>query len=178
VGKWSDTRDRRQVLMVLTLTASVMGFLLFLFAAGPAAVKLVLALAFGAVALPVYWVSVAHANDHAAPGEVVDVSSNLLLVFAASAIAGPIFASIFSAEIGVGGLFLFTAIIHLAIAGLIYMRIRARGPVPMEDRETFMPIPQKSSTAVFDLDPRQEPQGTAANGNHALPSPRDANETR
>jgi MFS family permease len=176
VGKWSDTQDRRRVLIVVTLAASVTGVLLFALTGGPAVLKLLLGLAFGASALPVYWVSVAHANDHAAAGESVEVSSNLLLIFATSAIAGPVFGSLFSAWLGTGGLFLFTALVHLAIAGLVYLRMQARGPVPQEEKDAFAPVPAKSSVQVFELDPRSVPSNneseeTTANGRRLLLSP-------
>ncbi len=162
VGKWSDTQDRRRVLMAITLGAGAIGLLLFLLSGAPPTVKLLLGFAFGACALPVYWISVAHANDYVTASESVEVSSNLLLIFAASAIAGPVLGSAFSSGLGVGGLFLYTALIHMLVAGLVYLRMRARAPVPAEQKDAYVAVPTKSSVQVFELDPRSTPTGDAA----------------
>jgi MFS family permease len=158
IGKWSDFIDRRRVLMIITLTASLLGLLLCLASGNWVYAQLVLAFLFGASALPVYSISLAHANDHATAAESVDVSSNLLLIFATAAIAGPVFGSLFSGGVGAGGLFLYTALVHLGLAGFIYLRMRARGPVPPEERDAYVAMPQKSSVQLYELDPRSAPE--------------------
>jgi MFS family permease len=166
IGRWSDKADRRLALVGMTLAASVLGLLLFI---GPglwAFMELLFAFLFGAAALPVYSISLAHANDHASAAESVDVSSNLLLIFAISAIAGPVFGSFFAGVgAGAGGLFFYTALVHLIVAGLVYLRMRTREPVPPELRDAYVPLPQKSSMQVYELDPRAAPEdGEEAEG--------------
>lgn len=176
IGKWSDFTDRRRVLMFLALGAGVVGVLLFLLSNGPLTAKLALGFLFGTCALPIYWISVAHANDYVEASESVDVSSNLLLIFAASAIAGPVFGSFASSAAGSGGLFLYTAVIHLILAAFIYLRIKSRAPVPPDERDAFVPIPQKSSLSVFELDPRASAEGEKARGKPQLRLITPANE--
>ncbi len=162
IGKWSDHTDRRRVLIFITLGASAVGGLLFFFSGGSWQVKLALGLAFGACALPVYWISVAHANDYATTLESVDVSTNLLLIFASAGIAGPILGSIASASFGPGGIFLYTAVIHASLAGFIYWRTRVRDAMPPSERDPYVPIPEKSSPSVFELDPRGKSEAPTA----------------
>jgi len=165
VGKWSDLSDRRSVLATISLSASFLAVLLF-FAAGQQGLgKLVLAFLFGASALPVYWVSIAHANDYVEASESVDVSSNLLLIFAVSAIAGPVLGSLTASIAGSGGVFLYTAIVHVLLAGFVVYRTKMRAPIPLPDRDPFVPMPEKSSQSVFELDPR------AGSGNSEAKTP-------
>jgi MFS family permease len=156
LGKLSDKTDRRSVLIVISVSASVLGLLLFLFSSSAFGVKLTLAFLFGASALPVYWVSVAHANDYASAAQSVDVSSNLLLVFASGAIFGPILASGAIAIAGSSCIFLYTALIHALLAGFVLHRTLVRGPAPAETRDEFVALPDKTSPALFELDPRAE----------------------
>ncbi len=116
---------------------------------------------FGACALPIYWLSVAHANDYAKAGESVDVSSNLLLIFASAAIAGPLLGSTALAAFGPSGIFFYTALIHAVLAGLVFWRMQARQPIAPKERDPFVLIPEKSSPSVFEMDPRAAP-GTGA----------------
>jgi MFS family permease len=94
--------------------------------------------AWGAVAFPLYAVSVAHTNDHAKPGEYVMISSGLLLMYGIGAIAGPFVASLSMQLAGSGGLFLYTGMIHLALLSYIAFRFSRRVPAPEEEHGKFV----------------------------------------
>ncbi len=151
VGRVSDRVDRRRVLAALCLGAALTGCLLF--AAGDASPLLKLALAgvFGVCALPIYWVSFAHANDLAEPGEAVNISSNLMLLFGIGAIFGPFIASVLKQQFGHGSLFLYTAAIHVLIGLAIVYRMTRRAPLPPEERVGYEDLPQSMTPAVFEL---------------------------
>jgi MFS family permease len=159
VGKLSDRLDRRHVLIAVTLGAAVIALILFMMsgAGADARLKLGLIFLFGVGALPVYWISLAHANDHAEREDSVDVSSNLLLTFSISAIAGPVIASLAMDRAGPGGLFLWTAGVHVLVAALVILRTYARAPVPADQRDSYVALPKTSSPAVYELDPRGAP---------------------
>jgi MFS family permease len=151
VGRLSDSVDRRWVLMALCLGAALTGIGLFLAAAVGTAIKLSLAALFGAFILPVYWISSAHANDLADPGEAVSVSASLLLLFSTGAIFGPIFAALLKQEFGHGIVFLYTAGIHVLVMLAILYRTTQRGRAPAEDRVSYEELPVSSTPAVFEL---------------------------
>ena len=88
--------------------------------------------AWGAVAFPLYAISVAHANDYAEPEDYVMVSSGLLLMYGMGAIAGPFIASLFMSYIGAVGLFGFSAIVHSALAIFVLHRMLQRASTPDE----------------------------------------------
>ena len=127
LGRWSDHVDRRWVILFAAATGMLVG--LALWAAVDAETPLYLLLlsgAWGAVAFPLYSVSAAHANDYARPNEYVMISSGLLLMYGIGAIAGPFIAPLFMAGVGDGGLYLFTAVVHLLLAGYTVFRISRR----------------------------------------------------
>ncbi len=91
----------------------------------------------GAVAFPLYAVSVAHANDYAEPDDYVMVSSGLLLMYGIGAIIGPFIASIFMSSVGAVGLFAFAAIVHSLLAIFVIHRMLLRSSAPDEQHMSF-----------------------------------------
>ena len=84
---------------------------------------------FGAVALPLYSLSVAHANDRLQREEFVEASAGLLMINASTSIPGPILAAFVMAVAGPGALFLLTAVSHAAMGFYAFTRISLREPV-------------------------------------------------
>jgi MFS family permease len=163
LGRLSDGMDRRWIIAATCAAAAACG--LVLGGAGPVllqtpALFYFIVFALGAAALPLYSLSVAHANDRLPRAEFVEASAGLLMINAATSIPGPLFAALVMATAGPNSLFLFTALAHAAMAFYAFTRIRLREPVPAEMRETFTPAPQSSPAAV-PLDPRapQQPGG-------------------
>ena len=93
--------------------------------------------AWGAVSFPMYTLTVAHANDHADPGDYVLVSSGLLLMFGIGAIIGPLLSSILISLTNASGLFIFTGIMHLLLALYLSYRIIRRSSSPIDDHISF-----------------------------------------
>jgi MFS family permease len=167
VGRLSDRLGRRPVAITVSVLAAASGIALYLVAdAGSKAHILVAGAVYGAMAFTVYTLCVAHANDLVHRKRAVEVSSGLLLVFSIGAILGPLIASIVMRQAGHGGLFLHSALAHVAIAAVMAIRASQRPKLPAERHEPFVPVP-KTTPAVFDLDPRgegtpAEPEGAEA----------------
>lgn len=126
LGWWSDRVDRRIVLIASCTAAGAVGLMLW-HLAPQIGVAGVLALGFcwGALAFPVYSVSVAQANDRADPGTFVMISSGLLLMYGIGAILGPLLSAAVMTALGDEGVFLFSALGHLALAVYISTRMRS-----------------------------------------------------
>jgi MFS family permease len=150
VGRISDRVDRRLVLAAVCAGAAVIGLVMFFGEGMPPAARLALGACFGACALPVYWISFAHANDLAEPGEAVNISSNLLLLFGLGAIVGPTAASLLKEQLGTGSLFLYTATIHLLITGAVLYRRTQRSATPPEERMSYEDITTTNTPAGFE----------------------------
>jgi MFS family permease len=148
LGFWSDRVDRRWVIGfaalcgILVATAIVLFFELLT----PLALMMMGA-AWGAVAFPLYAVSVAHTNDHARPGEYVMISSGLLLMYGVGAILGPFAAPAAMKLAGARGLYLYTAAIHLLLLAYIAFRFIKRIPKSEEEHRPFVEALAATQTA-------------------------------
>jgi len=148
LGFWSDRVDRRWVIAFAALAGMLVGLITWLFFSRMTpALLLGLGAAWGAVAFPLYAVSVAHTNDHARPGEYVMISSGLLLMYGVGAIAGPFLASLAMQATGPGGLFLYTAVVHLGLLAYVAFRFIRRVPVPEEEHRKFVDALAATQTA-------------------------------
>ncbi|MGH6912491.1 MAG: MFS transporter, partial [Geminicoccales bacterium] len=100
VGRLSDAFDRRKVITLVTLLAAT-----FALAAGVTSrdsgpgLLLTVAL-FGGMALPMYSLCLAHANDFLKPDEMVPASGSLILMASIGAALGPASASAAMASLG------------------------------------------------------------------------------
>ncbi len=115
----------------------------------------------GATMLPLYSLSIAHANDRLPRADFVQASAALLMISAATSIPGPLLAAFVISTAGPYSLFLFTALTHAAMAFFAFTRIRVREPAPVETRDAFAALPQ-GSPAALPLDPRGPAQDKTA----------------
>lgn len=138
LGFISDRLGRRKVILGAALFGVVIaaGAVMYGNDLGFWAVNL-LGVGWGAVAFPLYAVSVAHTNDYAEPDDYVMVSSGLLLMYGLGAIIGPFVASMFMSSIGAVGLFSFTAIVHFVLCGYVIHRMLQRASAPDEQHCSF-----------------------------------------
>lgn len=148
LGLWSDRVDRRWVLAFAALIGLVMGVLIWqLYDQVSTGYLMALSVAWGAVAFPIYAIAVANANDNAAPGEYVMISSGLLLMYGLGAIVGPFFSPILIQLVGPGGLYLFTAVVHLALLCYTAYRISRRSHVVEAEHTQFTDSLASTQTA-------------------------------
>lgn len=158
IGRLSDSRDRRQVLLVTCVIGSVAGVALVLSPVNDTYALLGMSAVWGLLAFPLYSLAMAHANDHADPSEFVEVSSGLLLVYAGGAVIGPLAAASLMAVMGPGGLYVYTAVIHALLALFTIWRMTQRAPAPLEEHVSFMDTLQAGQTVspVFDVETQIE----------------------
>ncbi|MGH8193401.1 MAG: MFS transporter [Woeseiaceae bacterium] len=123
LGALSDRIDRRYVMALCAAFAVAVSIAIWGFAEHMTfAVIVLLGGLWGAAAFPLYSISVAHANDYAAPDEFVVVSSGLLLMYGIGAVIGPLLASGLMYTLGTAGLYVFTGLIHVIL--LVYLFVR------------------------------------------------------
>jgi MFS family permease len=163
IGRFSDHVDRRWVIAVVCLASAAAALLIILQPDDSTPLMLGLTLLFGASALTLYPLCVAHVNDRADPAAFIEVSSRLLLAFALGAILGPFLAGFLIAAGGIANLFVFTAVIHLALALYAFTRIRLVEPAPERERTAFAPSPPLShgTQAVVELQQSTEHEDEA-----------------
>jgi MFS family permease len=152
LGRMSDRMDRRRVILLVCTGATCAGILLALLDPSLDRILLPTAFAYGLFAFPIYSLCVAHTNDFADASKYVEVACGLLLVYAIGAVAGPIVASIFMHFIGAGGLFLFTALVHVSMIFFVIHRLRQRVVAPIESHISFADALRVGGT-VSSVDP-------------------------
>ncbi|SFV38444.1 Predicted arabinose efflux permease, MFS family [Devosia crocina] len=135
-GKISDRVDRRLVLIGLAACCAAIGVVLLL-TSGTPVYWLGLAAAFGAGLLPSYAIAAAHVFDFAERSDYVEISAGLLLLNGIGSTIGPMLASL-SIEIwGPTGFFLANAAIQSSLIGFVFLRLRQREGLPVEEKQTF-----------------------------------------
>jgi len=156
-GWLSDRVDRRAVIVGCCFVAALAGAGLAVSPDNARWLLFALAFLYGASALPVYALSSAHAADHAEPGDMVQVSTGMILTFTTGAVAGPTVAATLMEFTVPGAMFVMTASLHVGLASFVLYRLTRRAPVPLDEREPFVPVP-RTSPAVSELDPRLPPE--------------------
>jgi MFS family permease len=170
-GRLSDRIDRRRVLIVACALAVIGGSLLALAAdaAGGAPgfwaifrspwVMMTAVVLFGGCIYSMYSLCVAHTNDHVEREDFVEATSGLLLTWGIGASIGPVAAAVVIDLVGLRGLFLFTAAVHVLFMAFTWYRITRRTSLPPEARTDFVLAgPSRTSPIVSTLDPRAPDQ--------------------
>ncbi|MBM3486238.1 MAG: MFS transporter [Alphaproteobacteria bacterium] len=154
LGLISDRMDRRRVIVFISLGNALVSAIIVAVGVAPVWVLVPLSLLWGAFALSLYAICLAHASDHAPPDRIVALVSNLLLVWGAGSVVGPPIATAMISILGPGGLFVYSAAVALVLAAFVAWRMTRRAPVPADLRERFVTVPETTPT-VAELDPRR-----------------------
>ncbi|MET4633744.1 MFS transporter [Kaistia defluvii] len=158
LGKLSDKIDRRFVLIGVATAAIVMSLAIaFVSPTQPTVIIGMIAL-FGGMIYPMYGLTVAHANDYAAPDDFVKVASGLLLMSGFGTMIGPIIGALAMTYLGPAGLFTFFSIVHVVLIGYTAYRM-SRRPAPRDvPRDAFQSMPplKNATPETIALDPRAE----------------------
>ncbi len=160
IGGISDRFDRTIVLPVLAAMICGMAILVILAAAASFSLLLVAMVLYGGIGFTLYPVAVARGHDLFEPGQVVAVSSGLLLGYGLGASIGPVLAAATMSIAGTPyGLFVFVALVAGTYAALsLWLRtLEAVAIVAVEDQGVFVPMKRTSPVAMV-IDPRAEPE--------------------
>jgi MFS family permease len=138
LGALSDHSGRRKVMIAASAFGAFISLVIVVAGDNLTFVSVnALGAIWGAVAFPMYSISVAHANDYTEPDEYVMVSAGLLLMYGAGAVIGPFIASILMARVGAPGLYGFVAAVHVSISLYVLHRMVRRRDTPEEHHLSF-----------------------------------------
>lgn len=157
-GRLSDVMDRRMVIVFLSTTAAVVGFLTVLVNPSGGPLLYILFALYGFSAYPLYAVAVAHANDFAEDGNFAKVAGGMLLILGTGLAIGPLLASFVMNAISPAGLFIVTATFHGALAVTAFLRMKIRPVRDASGRVRFRILAAEKgvSPGTVALDPRAE----------------------
>ena len=144
----SDDIDRRAVGVVAATLAAAAGVLLLI--AGPEGwAGLALMAAIGGNSYPLYSIAGAYTNDWVPASKITAAASQLVLLYGAGAMIGPIVTSLMMGAIGIDGFVWTVIVVHVAIAAFLTYRFFAyrvafiRRPwsdVSLAARPFFIPV--------------------------------------
>ena len=154
LGRLSDHMDRRYIIAGICIASAALGVLFYFFGGSSKASALIYIAIFGMAALPLYGMSVAHANDRLPRELFVEASATLLLINASASAIGPVIAALVTARAGMASMFLYTASIHTLLLGFVIYRLSVSAAPAEETRDVFEPMPQTASPIALELDPR------------------------
>lgn len=151
LGFLSDKVDRRYVIMGCCVATVMSALSMSVFALDSQASLLAIGAIFGAVLLPIFGLSVAHANDLTDPAESVATNGGLLLLHGLGAVFGAFAGAGVMALFGPDALFLYIAGIYTIIFALVLVRVLQRSDTDASEKESFVPLARNAATTVFEL---------------------------
>jgi len=151
IGWLSDAFDRRKVITLVTLLAAAFALAAGVSSGGSEVGLLVTVALFGGMALPMYSLCLAHANDYLAPEEMVQASGSLILMASLGAALGPASAAAAMAVLGPEGFFWWLATIHGAIGAFALFRMTRRAAPAPEAQGAFVALPPRATPAASAL---------------------------
>jgi MFS family permease len=153
VGHYSDSHDRRLVLLwvcVFGTAVCVMGYMLATISPDS---LIPLAVLFGGLIFAIYGLCVAHVNDVIDSTRLVEFSGGLLLIHGIGAAIGPTLAGAVMDGVGSNSLMLYFAVVMGSLAVYSAKRLKAAKPIPTEEKSSFV-VMGGGSQAVLQMDPR------------------------
>ncbi|MFC3606525.1 MFS transporter [Stutzerimonas tarimensis] len=146
IGRFSDSHDRRLVMLWIVMLSAILAGVISLLAAG--GLQLALMFIWGGLAFSIYSVAVAQMVDQLHPDEILSGSSGLLLVNGVGAAIGPLLAGGLMSLAGPRALPLYFAVTLGLLAVYSYYRSRRVMDLITEPHGHFAPMLRTSPTVL------------------------------
>lgn len=129
-GLLSDRYDRRSIIMVMGSIAVVIALIAMAVGHYSSVALIASITVFGTIALPLYSLVMAHANDHVSSEQILGTSAKLILLYGLGAMTGPLIAGQLMDDLGPSGYLVHLVVVYGIIAGFAFWR-------RMQKPETF-----------------------------------------
>lgn len=156
LGRLCDRFDRRRVMFWVALIAAAASGLIVVFGADRLWLLTLLVAIFTGLSASLYPIAVAITNDRMESNRIVAASATLLLSYGVGSVIGPIVMAQLVTVMGPEGLFIGNAGFLILLAVATSYRIASTADVPVAEQEHFVPAMPESSSALVELDPRNE----------------------
>lgn len=147
IGMLSDRYDRRVMLAALSFISAVIAVGCMIATERSQTAVILLFMVFGALALPLYSITLAHANDHLEPDQMLGASGKLILLYGLGGTGGPLLAGATMRLFGAPGFALFLAVIYGLMGLFVIYRIYRR-PSGDEKGEFMLVAPRTTPVAA------------------------------
>lgn len=148
IGVLSDRFDRRVVLTVLAFLSSVVAVACIVAPEYSTESLIVLFTLFGAIAMPIYSLAIAHANDHLHKDQMLGASGQLVLIYGMGAVLGPSLAGGMMQMVGTPGFMIYMALIYGLLGVYAIHRMRKRASPPKFEAGQVAVSPSTTPVAV------------------------------
>ena len=169
LGALSDRFDRRAMVTGLAFVAAGLCALAIPASAISNFALIGVVVAFGAIALPIYSLVLAYANDHLSRDQMLGASSKMILLYGMGAILGPVLAGAFMRQFGAIGFMIYLMLVYGGTGIFALFRTMRRPTVPKEAGPIVQVSPVTtavSAQALADEASRNEgrstPEGSAS----------------
>jgi len=165
IGFFSDTSDRRMIIIFCTFAASIF-CILAIRASGTSLENMYLATSVGTdkimffiyaslyagMAVPMFTLNLAYVNDYMPKEKFVAAGGGMQIIFGMGAMSGPFICSLLMNKFGSNGFFVHLLFFHLIVGAFGLYRITKR---TYEDNpeSTFTPLPRNITPLGIELDP-------------------------
>ncbi|MFO0993417.1 MAG: MFS transporter [Hyphomicrobiales bacterium] len=148
-GALSDRYDRRTVIMAFSAASVVIALAAALLGGISPFLMIAFFGLFGCIALPIYSLVMAHANDHLHKDQMLGGSGKLILLYGLGAMMGPLLAGQFMQMMGYNGFLYYLIVVYAAIAGMTMIR-RVKRPenIKMQSGEGLRVGPMSTPMAA------------------------------
>lgn len=166
VGHLSDRLDRRRVLILVSFATAIVATAVAVIVMQNLPGLLVAAAVYGGLMFSLYGISVAHTNDHLDPGQVLEATRGLLLIYGLGAFCGPLLGGVAMQIVGPVGLPAVWAATAVLLAAYGAYRITQRLPPPVELQTEFVPMVRTTPVMLDmfpDADRENQPDAAARN---------------
>lgn len=137
IGRYSDGKDRRVVLMFVCIVTAALAFAIGLVPKIDQYALLALAFVLGGFLQPIYSLITSHAYDHTEIEDLVETSASILLAYGAGSTIGPLITSSLIGATEPAALFFFSAVFMLLLAGYAFYRVNVRDALPVADQTDY-----------------------------------------
>lgn len=151
LGWLSDRIDRRRVMLGSAICGIASSAALSYFGGQSPHFLVGFGALFGAFIIPMFGLTAAHANDHAAAGEAVSTNGSLLLLHGCGSVVGATLGAAVMAAFGPQALFIYIAAVYVGFSAFCLYRILTSPPVPEEKKSPFAPVPKNAAPTVFEI---------------------------
>lgn len=145
LGWMSDKRSRRLAMLWSSGISALAAGLIVVFRPDGGMLYLLIFF-YGGFGMPLYSLSVAFANDHFKPNEMVRVAGAIVIYYGIGSVIGPVLGSQFMRWTGPAGLFLSMTLVQALLFGFAFIR-RARIPAVPRRKAGFRLYPRVSPSA-------------------------------
>jgi MFS family permease len=140
MGKFSDTRDRRLIILFSSIMLILFAIVMMFSNSIPMIVAYGIMFLYGGMMFTYYPLSVSHINDVLTEDERVTATGGMALSYGIGAVTGPVIATFFMSTLGAWAFFLYSTIVVGSFTGVTVLELKKKPKMDYEEQTPTEPI--------------------------------------